>query len=391
MSERRRHRLCVAYSAAAVLFLLAAGHFTFTFGADLWRLWLARDWKEVPATVEEASRKPAGEASFSDRDGPLQVKFRYTVGDTAYTSSSVYLDPQLARPETDELILRELRAAQSEGRTVTCFVNPDAPGNAVLNLDFPYQFLPVFITLMAFFFGGSAWLATRAWYIFQADAQRSLLSRKHPAAPWRWRKDWDRGLLFATRRLRVIEHILLIPLLPPFLLLGVTVFVSAFLSGQKLLVLPAVVFLLAAGSIFVRAARTAYLWRRFGNMRLRLITLPGTIGGRFEACVEVPGRNARDAQCFIALRCAHAEKAKTDPDNALLWESTLFHEESPTDARWTGLKVPVGFDVPAELPPTSDEIAWRLDVALDAGKSHYFASFDVPLYPGDIVHGDKAT
>ncbi|HKO54614.1 MAG TPA: hypothetical protein VJ276_01980 [Thermoanaerobaculia bacterium] len=125
----------------------------------------------------------------------------------------------------------------------------------------------------------------------------------------------------------------------------------------------------AAGIYVLRLAiRATASASRFRGAAVELRS--ATVGGKVEGTVHLP---EGDGPLELHLRCWQQYGGDTSDD--LLWETA-----QPAGAGHPGaggmLALPFSFDVPPHCRPTSDGIAWKLEIEDAAGRS---VSFEIPV------------
>lgn len=147
-------------------------------------------------------------------------------------------------------------------------------------------------------------------------------------------------------------------------------------------------FPLVGIGLLVWAVRQSVRWRKFGSSILELKTLPGVVGGRFEAALQL--RRPLDAsELELTLECVHRSvsgsgRNRTTQEHAL-WQKRARVPRSRFGLGPTGTSIPVGFTVPYDCEPTRDtgtanEILWRLGASAHVAGVDYQARFEVPVF-----------
>ena len=141
--------------------------------------------------------------------------------------------------------------------------------------------------------------------------------------------------------------------------------------------------------ILVSALRQTLRWRKFGSSVLELKTLPGVIGGRVEATLQLATRLDTPSGMELTLECIHKRTTGSGKNRStherILWqiENTL-----PRDAFGqgpAGTAVPVEFTVPYGCQATrgtdsDDEVLWRVSARAEVAGVDYYTRFEVPVF-----------
>ena len=157
------------------------------------------------------------------------------------------------------------------------------------------------------------------------------------------------------------------------------------------------------GVVLLVAAFRAFLrWRKFGSSVLELKTLPGVIGGRLEASLQLSTQLESREGMKLELECIHQRttgSGKNRSNNeSILWkrEHTLARDRFGLGMR--GTTIPVEFTVPygcqaTRGTDTDDEIVWRVVAKAEVAGVDYYARFDVPIFEteesSEAVTGDE--
>lgn len=161
-------------------------------------------------------------------------------------------------------------------------------------------------------------------------------------------------------------------------------------------------FPLVGIGLLVWALRSTLRWRRFGSSVLELKTLPGVIGGRLEATLQLSAHLDAPEGMELALECIH-KRTTGSGKNRSTHEHILWQREHtvPRDAfglGMTGTAVPVEFTVPYGCratcgSDTDDEILWRVAAKAEVAGVDYYARFEVPVFEteesSEEVTGDE--
>lgn len=135
---------------------------------QLFRTWQARQWPQKPALME--SSKIVAQRYSSDTTYRLDVRYQWEHEGRTYHGTQFGMDGTLV--EDSESLLREKAVPWAAGRTVTCWVNPKDPAEAVLS---PEDDIETQVVLMTLGTGLFLWGRT-----FARMGQRHCLLPFHP-------------------------------------------------------------------------------------------------------------------------------------------------------------------------------------------------------------------
>jgi hypothetical protein len=272
-------------------------------------------------------------------------------------------------------------AALNRGETITVWLDPDSPTEAVISPPPPWQKTGTGV-LLAFLFsvGGIAlFLFTRPRTLPDID----------PAAPWQARAAWRDNLIRSDAR----------PSLYLFWLLAIIASVFAYgwarelegspldsdgMLGNPFLLLTQEV---AAALLFV-ALRESWRWLRYGASPLRLDPFPGAIGGDVGGEILFRHPFSRRITAEVRLQLEQTDVEREREPRTTRWEEGGYAQIAP---HAKGVMLRFRFAVPAGLPAsdTSYELRrhkryyynWQLHMQLHTSGSSISRRFEIPVYP----------
>lgn len=218
---------------------------------------------------------------------------------------------------------------------------------------------------------------------------------RHPNEPWRWREDWDGGVLKCQPPTRLALQWVF-----GILLAGVAVliaihwkdvardFKSNYFAG---------VTVLMAVAVLLPTLYTTVRWCRYRDMVCELHTNPGAIGGRLVATIRTPVTPTEIDSIETRLTCYYYDPDDgTDTGHGMrteLWREvqTIPAASVGMDAQGNAL-IPVDFAIPstceastAEMKP--DRVQWELAVSGKSAGINLSAMYIVPVFQ---VAGEQA-
>jgi len=151
----------------------------------------------------------------------------------------------------------------------------------------------------------------------------------------------------------------------------------------------ALLFPIIGIAILVAAFRAFLRWRKFGVSVLELKTLPGVVGGRLEAVLQLSAPIDAHEGMELALECVHKRTTGSGKNRStherILWKRQQTVPRDRFGLGPGGTAVPVEFTVPWGCEPTrgsgsDDEIVWRVVAKADGAGVDYYARFDTPVF-----------
>lgn len=150
-----------------------------------------------------------------------------------------------------------------------------------------------------------------------------------------------------------------------------------------------VLFPLVGIGLLFAAFRAFLRWRKFGSSVLELKTLPGVIGGRFEASLQLSAQIDSPQGMELQLECIHQRTTGSGKNRStherILWnkEQTVARDSFGRGAH--GTAIPVEFTIPYDCQETrgtdtDDEVLWRVIARAEVAGVDYYARFEVPAF-----------
>lgn len=212
------------------------------------------------------------------------------------------------------------------------------------------------------------------------------MTARTPGKPWMWRDDWAQGYArpdwqseAATRG--SIGALLLV--VSSFSLAGVILHPPRDQSYLSLLVLilPLSGLVLIGQSLLIRLRE-----RKFHQVRLMFSSIPGVIGGRLQARMEMMFPFPGGSDVHLILSCVRSRVNNTGNSRSR-WESVVWQAKQ-TAVPYAGTpasSVPVDFSIPYDAPETDgsnrdNEVFWRLTARAALPGLDFRARFRVPVF-----------
>ena len=323
-------------------------------------------WAETGAVIlsSKLTTLPNGKGDPLYR---VDVSYRYEWQGKSYTSRRYALYDQGTRSY-------DAKAAAVQrlvpGSTVTCYVNPAQPGEAILNRAHTNNFTVWKIVIGVFIVGLAGFIWSLSGFFVKA----------HPLVgePWRTRADWVAGRIKAkpTTAVTVLWILALV-----FLLFGG---VCAGLATKQHIPYPQgfIIWLFPAAGVglTIWACRIFARWRRFHNAIFEMPVIPAPVGGILTGTIHLNQLLHADAGFRLRLRCY---RRGSDNKEYVLSQT----DQSVAGGLMDGF--PVSISIPAGAQPSTSDgeggwpVFWRLEA--DAGNINgdFVAGFEVPIFVTD--------
>jgi hypothetical protein len=221
---------------------------------------------------------------------------------------------------------------------------------------------------------------------YRKTRKTAELTDENQKTPWMARPEWAGGVVKAGRGRGVafmwVMAIFWNAVSSPILF----VFQREWEKGNQA-VLIGLLFPLIGIGLLIAAIRTTLQWRRFGNSELRLKTVPGRIGGVFQAELAVPTLVSSIQKFHLRLACIRRTVSGSGKHRSvreeLLWEDQRVAPRQVLSFESTGTCVPIYFRVPTDQPESmagNPAILWRLEATAELPGVDYGEKFEVPVF-----------
>jgi hypothetical protein len=126
--------------------------------------------------------------------------------------------------------------------------------------------------------------------------------------------------------------------------------------------------------------RRTIRWRRYGESRFSLATLPGQVGGSLEGTLHIDRPPPSTQQLNLRLSCI---RRTSGADNSNV-DRIVWSDDSSALSDGGGA-IPVAFYIPENCCPTDDSdsrdrVIWRLSATAPGDSVPYAAEFEVPIF-----------
>lgn len=222
------------------------------------------------------------------------------------------------------------------------------------------------------------------WFGRRKLRERETLQSQYPGEPWRWRPEWDRGVIPAGSKASMLGlwavagfwNAISAPV--PFA-------VADEWQGGNALMLLALLFPLVGAGLLIAAVRATLIWLKYGRTELVMRSVPGVIGGELIGAVRIPQPVDFDERVTVKLSCIKKVTSGSGDDRSTS-ERVLWQSEHPVDRGDVQVTeqtlVPVVFLIPYTCRPTDEasEVSWRLEAVGATPGLDFQARFEIPVF-----------
>lgn len=352
-----------------------------------------KSWSPVPATVLFAELK---EHVRRDSDGhrsttySVNATYEYEIDDRAYRSDRVaIMGGGDSRIQYHRERVHQLKVAQERGETVTCFVDPENPANAVLNRDLQSPFVGLLVGFGALFICLSIYIAWQSLSAIRLDRFKQAMRNAHPDKPWYVREEWMDGRIeYRAGRHALYSGIgaaVMTAIMVPVLMLAAEIMKTDPHPMVYILYLFPILSVIFTGIFVYRLMR----WLKYGDSVFEMTPPPGVIGGsltgRVMTSVRLPDHQAVTARLKAIHRYKTRSGGKTQTSEKTIWEQDESIQPLELSTKGFQTEIPVQIDIPEDIPESNDDDAdsqhyWKLEVKADSEGVDYWAEFIVPVF-----------
>jgi len=356
---------------------------TFLIGKHIVTSLQMQRWTTVDATVLSAGAHTV-DSGDDGKSCRVSARYTYVFDGQAYSGDRAGITDQVGFGGTLRKRAALLQEAQRAGLPVGCYVNPRNPAEAVLfpGVQWDHVF---FLSIFSLVFGGvGVGGYGMMWFGRRKLREREMLESQYPGEPWRWRPEWDRGVIPAGSKATMVGlwavagfwNAISAPV--PFA-------IAEEWQGGNSLMLLALLFPLVGAGLLIAAVRATLIWLKYGRTELVMRSVPGVIGGELIGAVRIPQPVDFDERVTVKLSCIKKVTSGSGDDRStsehVLWQSE--HQVDRTDVQVTQQTlVPVVFLIPYTCRPTDEasDVSWRLEAAGATPGLDFQARIGIPVF-----------
>ncbi len=366
----------------------------------------AQSWEAVDARVVSArlnsSTDSEGSTTYS-----VEGSFRYRYRGADYVSDQVSFDTgsdNIGSFHQDAY--NQLASARQSGQSITAWVNPESPSEAVIFRDirwgmvlFLYLFLLVFsgvgLGIMLFVIIGMRRLKRQQKKIVERRAANqleplsALSSGSESTAQF---SDWE--LAFPDHEIKsgstgTMWFVLIFAVIWNLISMSVFFIIPDAIETGDYMALIALLFPLIGIGLAIWAVRAIIQTRKFGQCMLMMNSFPASPGSMLRATLEIP-RPVQADEMELSLACLKRTTSGSGKNRStresLLWEDHL--RTQVLNYGDEGAAVQVRFSIPRDAQSSSgfngsDGIVWRLSASAEVPGVDFSHRFELPVIETD--------
>jgi hypothetical protein len=248
--------------------------------------------------------------------------------------------------------------------------------------------------LMVFFAVGLLLIAVPQHILRRTQAAKKALA-EHPNEPWLARPDWASGRMRLSSRApfwasSIFALMYFLIVLPGAMVLAQNKAAAWFIYTVTGLI----------GIVLLVFVRVAWMNRKWNRSELEILTLPGIIGGPFEAVAHIPEVLSADTKYLVRLECVQAYRhTDTSKGSAktfqILWSKEVSVVRGLSGGSEGALTLPISIGIDYKCLPTDSSKfrCWKLSISPKELIQSREAVFEVPVYRTELsdpnyIHDD---
>ena len=354
-----------------------------TIGSSAIDAWQMRSWQPVSATVISAGyRTNSGDDSDTYE---AYAGYQYSWHGQRYSGDRVSLSSggdNIGDYQRD--MGRRLSNAQLNGEPITVYVNPEQPGESIIDRSIRWG-LTGFKSIFLLVFGGVGFGLLYA--VIRAPKEKDTSDPQYSGKPWLLNDDWQTGTLRSNSKASMWGAWAFAALWN--LISAPTPFIAyrEIVNNDNYVALVALLFPFVGMILIIWALKRTVEWRRFGPAPLTLDPFPGAIGGHVGGTIDL--NQPYDSQAkyqvtltSIASYMSGSGKNRGRRETAKWQDKLVAHAEMTA----TGTRLSFRFDVPEALRE-SDALKendsyniWRLNLQADLDGPDIDRDYEIPVY-----------
>lgn len=369
------------------------------FGVGVWMAWSAgsgivesrqmQQWPPVQASLLDAGYKTH---SGDDSDTyEAYADYEYEFAGQRYRNNRVAIAGGADNiGDYQQDLGRRLGNARDSGASVTIYVNPENPADAIVDRSVRWGLIG-FKSIFIFVFGGVG--LGLIVFACKSPKAKDLSAPEYRERPWLANDRWQTAVLKSNSKAAMwgawvfaaFWNLISAPL--PFIIY------TEVTEKDNLPALLGLMFPLVGAGLITWAVGRTLEWRRFGPAPVVLDPFPGAIGGHVGGTIDVNLPYDSTSRFSLTLTSLHSYmsgsgKNRSRTESAEWQDTQVAHVTS--GAR--GTRLSFRFDVPADLRQSDADqgndsyYLWRLNLHAELPGVDIDRDYEIPVYPT----GDKS-
>ncbi len=352
-------------------------------GSNLVDAWQMKQWVAVQGTLHRAGYEThSGDDSYTYE---AYADYTYEFGGQQYSNDRVGIAGGADNiGDYQQDMGRHLSGVYSRRKTITVYVDPDEPSEAILDRSLRWGLIG-FKSIFLFTFGGVG--LGLIIFVFRTPKEKDLSAPEFRDSPWLANDTWQttviksgsKTAMYASWAFAAFWNLVSAPL--PF------VIYTEVTEKNNLPALLGILFPLVGIGLITWAVKRTLEWNRFGAAPVTLDPFPGSIGGHVGGTIDVNlpyDPNVQFSMTLTSLRSyiSGSGKNRSRQESAEWQDTQVAHVSSAAK----GSRLSFRFDVPENLEESDVDKSegsyylWRLNIRADLPGVDIDRDYEIPVY-----------
>ena len=352
-------------------------------GSNMADAWQMKQWVPVQGTLLRAGYEThSGDDSYTYE---AYAKYSYEFGGQHYTNDRAAIAGGADNiGDYQQNLGRYLSGVKNRGETITVYVDPDEPSEAILDRSLRWGLIG-FKSIFLFTFGGIG--LGLIIFVFRTPKEKDLSAPEYRDTPWlandKWQtaviKSGSKATMWAGWAFAAFWNLVSAPL--PF------VIYTEVTEKNNLPALLGLLFPLIGLGLITWAVKRTLEWNRFGPAPVTLDPFPGSIGGHVGGTIDVNLPYDAGTQFSLTLTNLHSYvsgsgKNRSRKESAKWQDTQVAHTSSGAKGSRLSFRFTVPDDLEESAADQSDEsyYLWRLNVKADLAGVDIDRDYEIPVF-----------
>ena len=346
-----------------------------------------KNWQQVPAKIISAELKE----KHSDKSTTfyIDVLYQYLFSGVPYEGSKVNISGGGESGSHYPDLFKKLDDCKNSGKNYRCFVNPNNPGQAILNNKLRTVDYAIFPAVAILFSGVGIGLIIFGVFTVKNAKICVDLHLQNPEKPWLHKPEWINGKIKSSNRISAY-FALFFAVFWNLISWPVTiVFIPEILKEKKYVGLFVLLFPLIGIGIIIWTVVSFVRLKKYGESVFVMESVPGVIGGALKGLIITKVNVKSDDGFDVELNCVNIHNSGTGKNRKtserILWQDIYSIKREAMENDLTKSAIPVLFKIPFNVRESNEEnsndkIIWRLKICAKVPGIDYKAHFEIPVF-----------
>jgi len=346
-----------------------------------------KNWQQVPAKIISAELKE--NRSDKSTTFSVDVVYQYQFSGKNYKGSKVNITGGGQSGSYYPDLFQKLEKCKNSGEKYRCFVNPNNPGESIINNKLRVVDFVIFPAVSILFGGVGIVLIIFGFFTVKNAKICNNLLQQNPEKPWLHTPEWANGKIISSNRLSAF-FALFFAIFWNLISWPVAIaFIPEILKEKEYFGLFVLLFPLAGFGLIIWAVVSLRRWKKYGESVFGMQSNPGVVGGALKGIILTKVNIESDEGFKVELNCVNRYRSgrgkNRKTSERILWQDTYFIKHEIYKDDLTKSAIPVLFKIPFDSRETNednpgDAITWRVKISAKVPGVDYKAHFEIPVF-----------